>query len=397
MRTARILFLIFLLVMIGVPIWWYTDTGFDPGTLLIRGGMVLEKGKPVQVDLRLKGERILEMGNLPPIRGEKVVSATGQIVLPGFVESGMDPKFDSKLAVQSGITSVILPDRRAFMAAAEQKSETNAGWVADYFEIENEVLKHSPQEPPNAVALNQSLARQMQLGAIGIYFDLRQGLRPETERSLNWIAPELKQRHGLLWVRLQGGDKSLWDELETVIQIAEKAQVPLHLTDLQLSSDKVWNRANHLVARLEKARAAGLSVSFDFNPLLPLQPSDLQTFLNDANGFISTGWALGDESLVQAPEIVAPPMLALAQLANKRSELAAATFGLKGRGKLEIGAFADLVFLKAGESPEALGALDRLNQSISQVWVNGKVVFDGKVLAPAGRPLYGSPPSNLSE
>ncbi|MCB0416284.1 MAG: hypothetical protein H6617_06055 [Bdellovibrionaceae bacterium] len=397
MRTARILFLVFLVFMVGVPVWWYTEAGFDPGTLLVQGGMVLENGKAVPMDLRLKGQRILEMGQLSPIRGEKIVSVSGQLVLPGFVESGHDPKFDSKLAVQSGVTSVVLPDRRAFTEAAEQKSATNVGWVADYFEIENEVLKQSPQAPLTAVALNQGLARQMQLGAIGVYFDLRQGLNPQTEQALNWLAPELKQRNGLLLVRLQGADKSLWDELETVLQIAEKAQVPLHLADLQLSSEKVWNRANHLVARLEKARAAGLNVTFDFNPLLPLQPSDLQTFLEDPRGFISTNWAMAEETLQQTPETVSPPVLGLSQLIVKRSSLAANAFGLKDRGKLEAGAFADLVLLKAGESFDALQSLDKFQQSISQVWVNGELVFKEKVLAPAGKPLYGSPPAHLSE
>ncbi|MEZ4749106.1 MAG: amidohydrolase family protein [Bdellovibrionota bacterium] len=198
-------------------------------------------------------------------------------------------------------------------------------------------------------------------------------------------------------MRLQGGDKSLWDEARNRRTNRRKSSGPLHFTDLQLSSEKVWNRANHLVARLEKGRAAGLNVSFDFNPLLPLQPNDLQTFMNDPSGFISTSWVMDEETLQQEPEAVVPPTLPLSQLVAKRSALAAAAFGLKGRGKLEKGAFADLVLIKPGESMEALRNLDKFQQSISQVWVNGQLAFDGKMHAPAGRPLYGSPPSNLSE
>jgi N-acyl-D-aspartate/D-glutamate deacylase len=85
-----------------------------------------------------------------------------------------------------------------------------------------------------------------------------------------------------------------------------------------------------------------------------------------------------DEKLLSLPAAVA-----------KMTSLPASRFGLAGRGRIEVGAFADLVVFDAAridaratfEHPHAFA------EGVSAVIVNGRVAWDGSTVERSGRPL----------
>src|SRR5215469_5382475 len=56
--------------------------------MLIRNGLVILPDSAVRLSIRTQGEKIVDLAeNLTPEQGERVVDASGRLVLPGFIDS----------------------------------------------------------------------------------------------------------------------------------------------------------------------------------------------------------------------------------------------------------------------------------------------------------------------
>ncbi len=55
--------------------------------LLIKGGTVVTAEKSSKLDIRIKGESIVELGEDLPSLGEKVIDAEGKLIFPGFIDT----------------------------------------------------------------------------------------------------------------------------------------------------------------------------------------------------------------------------------------------------------------------------------------------------------------------
>src|SRR5690606_13931270 len=85
------------------------------GDLLIRGGTVIDgTGAPARrADIRVRGNRIAEIGQDLALEGEQVIDAAGAVVTPGFIDSHThfdatiywDPMLDPM--PQHGVTTVV--------------------------------------------------------------------------------------------------------------------------------------------------------------------------------------------------------------------------------------------------------------------------------------------------
>ncbi|MFN7624257.1 MAG: D-aminoacylase, partial [Acidobacteriota bacterium] len=89
------------------------------GSILIRGGSLIDgTGRPARIaDLRIRGHRIVAIGELRPRRGEVVIEARGKVVAPGFIdihnhsERGFSNDPDARSQVRQGITTIAVgPD-----------------------------------------------------------------------------------------------------------------------------------------------------------------------------------------------------------------------------------------------------------------------------------------------
>ncbi|MDF2484606.1 MAG: hypothetical protein K0R46_774 [Herbinix sp.] len=88
--------------------------------LLIKGGTVVTAEKSSKLDIRIKGESIVEIGEDLPSFGEKVIDVSGKLIFPGFIDTHTHFDLDagdfftadnfasgSKAAIAGGTTMVL--------------------------------------------------------------------------------------------------------------------------------------------------------------------------------------------------------------------------------------------------------------------------------------------------
>ncbi len=88
--------------------------------LLIKGGTVVTAEKSSKLDIRIKGESIVELGEDLPTLGEQVIDAAGKLIFPGFIDTHTHFDLDagdfhtaddfesgSKAAIVGGTTMVL--------------------------------------------------------------------------------------------------------------------------------------------------------------------------------------------------------------------------------------------------------------------------------------------------
>ncbi len=88
--------------------------------LLIKNGTVVTAEKSSRMDVRIKGESIVELGENLPVQGEQVIDAAGKLIFPGFIDphthfdldagdfyTADDFESGSKAAIVGGTTMVL--------------------------------------------------------------------------------------------------------------------------------------------------------------------------------------------------------------------------------------------------------------------------------------------------
>ncbi|HYX20787.1 MAG TPA: D-aminoacylase, partial [Thermoanaerobaculia bacterium] len=86
-----------------------------PASMLIVGARVADgTGAPLaRADVRVRGDRIAEVGTLTPAAGEKVVRAEGLVLAPGFIDvhnhsvDGLKTDPLAETQVSQGITTMV--------------------------------------------------------------------------------------------------------------------------------------------------------------------------------------------------------------------------------------------------------------------------------------------------
>ena len=107
--------------------------------MLIRNGLVVLPDGAVRLDIRTHGERIVDLAeNLTYEQGERVVDATGRLVLPGFIDShvhfrepGDTHKEDffsgTSAALAGGVTTILdMPNTQPPTVSRERLAEKAA-------------------------------------------------------------------------------------------------------------------------------------------------------------------------------------------------------------------------------------------------------------------------------
>ncbi|MGH9657133.1 MAG: amidohydrolase family protein, partial [Bryobacteraceae bacterium] len=77
--------------------------------------MIDGSGGPARpADVRISGDRIVEVGQLSPAAGERIVDAEGLTLAPGFIDThshhdrGLDTARDALAMVSQGVTTIVV-------------------------------------------------------------------------------------------------------------------------------------------------------------------------------------------------------------------------------------------------------------------------------------------------
>jgi len=443
--------------------------------------------------VRVRGDRIAEVGRLSPVPGEAVVDGKGLVLAPGFVDThshgdhGILDHPDALGAVSQGISTIVggqdggspWPLSDFFGKLERAHAAVNVAAYAGHGRIRRTVMGDDfrrPARPEELARMKELLAQELRAGALGLSTGLEYdpGIfsAPSEVVELARVAAPAGGRY-ISHVRSE--DRNFWAAIDETIAIGREAKIPVQVSHLKLAMRSLWGQADRLIATFERARAEGVDITADIYPYLYWQstltvlfpernfedrptaelvlreistPEDLllgtfapepsyagQTLAEiakgrgtdapatlmalirealeyerrtgqDAESVIGTSMSEPDLERLMAwkhanictdgeldgrhprgfgtyPRVLGRyvrerKVLTLEEAIRKMTSLAAANVGLRDRGMIRPGAFADLVLLDPATVIDRATTQEPRAPSvgIAKVWVNGGLVYD---------------------
>jgi len=277
-----------------------SDTGYD---LVIRNGTIYDGsgGAPVKADVGVRGDRIAAIGDLSKAHAKRTVDAAGLAVAPGFVNVlSWAPEAliaDGRSVSDSlqGVTLEVfgegwsygpLNDAMKKEALGEQgdiKYDITWSSLGDFMHtleargvapniasfvgastVRQYVLGNADRAPtPSELAEMQGLVRTaMEEGALGvgsalIYFP---GNFAKTDELIA-LAKAAAPYGGAYISHMRSEGDRLLEGIDELVDITKAAGVHGEIYHLKAAGRDNWPKMREAIARIEKARASGLSIS----------------------------------------------------------------------------------------------------------------------------------------
>ena len=257
-----------------------------PRALTIVGAEVADGsgGALRRANVRIVGSRIASVGSAAPQRGDAVVDAAGLVLAPGFIDihnhsaEGLaaDPSAVSQIA--QGITTVVLgPDGGSPWPIADYLAErrrspstVNVATFVGHATVRRLVMGDDFKRVarPDEVQKMAALVDQgMREGAFGLSSGLEYEVGGYAETSELVELSKVAARDGGIYMShiRDEADKS-FEALREVIEIGEKARIPVQISHIKLGTVGVWHKAAEAIALVEAARKRGVDVTADEYP-----------------------------------------------------------------------------------------------------------------------------------
>jgi N-acyl-D-amino-acid deacylase len=276
--------------------------------VIIAGGDVYDgTGAPARkVDIALRGDRIVAIGQLRDRRGVPVIDARGLAVAPGFINM-MSQASDSLLEdgrsqsdIRQGVTLEFLGEgvtpgplndaMQMRMRQSMAKRGVDARWatLGEYMRfleargvstniattvgattVREYVLGYADRKPtPAELREMQRLVRQaMKEGAFGVSSALAYvpGSNADTSELIA-LASVAAGFNGIYVSHIRDESDHLVEAVEELITVAREAKVPAEIFHLKAIGVPNWPSIDRVIARVEAARAAGVRVSANMYP-----------------------------------------------------------------------------------------------------------------------------------
>ena len=256
------------------------------GSILIRGGSLIDgTGRPARIaDLRIRGHRIVAIGELRPRRGEVVIEARGKVVAPGFIdihnhsERGFSNDPDARSQVRQGITTIAVgPDGGSpwpigeYLQWARQKGlATNLVAFVGHATVRRQVLgeNYKRQATPAEIARMAQLVEQaMKEGAVGLSSGLEYDIgNPASTEEVIALASVAGRYRGIYMSHVRDEADLAMDAFREAIRIGREARVPVQISHIKLGTIGVWGQADEAVRIIDEARRSGLDITADCYP-----------------------------------------------------------------------------------------------------------------------------------
>jgi len=258
--------------------------------VLIRGAQVHDgTGAPArQVDVALRGDRIVAVGAIDPATAATVIDGTGLVLAPGFIDGhyhGWPGLSRPELAaaeplLAQGVTTVVLnPDgggpsnlieQRAALEAAQPA--VNTALMVPHNTVRTEVIGRDNRRatPTEMAAMERKVRAGMEAGAFGLSTGpfYTPGAYSDTAElvALARVAAE----YGGFYtshVRDEGDyNVGLLQAVEEVITIGRETGMPVVWTHAKALGAPTWPVLPEVIVRVEQARAEGVDVWADHYP-----------------------------------------------------------------------------------------------------------------------------------
>lgn len=234
--------------------------------------------------VRLRNDRIWEIGDLKPLPGETVTDGRGHTLAPGFIDShshhfgGLANNPDAMALNSQGVTTIIIgQDGSSYPIDSIQaffKKRPVAVNVATYAGHttlrewamgENDLLRMA--RPEEVERMKTLLQTEMDKGALG----LSTGLEYENAFFSNRnevieLAKVTASAGGRYISHIRSEDIRLDEAIDEIIAIGREAKLPVQISHIKMAKRDQWGHSPALLAQLEQTRAEGIDITADCYP-----------------------------------------------------------------------------------------------------------------------------------
>jgi N-acyl-D-amino-acid deacylase len=279
-RTAVFLLTLLLCILVG------SAPGQAPDSWVIVGARVADgTGSPLRpASVRVRGDRIVEVGQLQPNPGERVVDAAGLVLAPGFIDihnhstEGLLSEPAAASQVSQGITTLAVgadgaspwPIRDYLRRLRENPAATNVVVFAGHATIRRQVMGEDYRREATDAELTrmeQLVAQAMREGAAGLSTGLEYevGGYASTDEVVR-LAAAAARLGGIYMSHIRDEADRTMEALAEAIAIGERADIAVQISHIKLGTVGVWGKAGEAVRLIEAARARGTDVTADAYP-----------------------------------------------------------------------------------------------------------------------------------
>src|SRR6202140_3307768 len=273
--------------------------------VIIKGGLVYDGtgGEPQHVDVAIRGDRIVGIGDFAAARANTIVDANGLAVAPGFINmlswstESLIEDGRSQSEIRQGVTTEIMGegesmgpvnDRIHEHMLREQKDihyEIKWNTLAEYLRYLEargvscnvasfigattirEYVIGFEDKAPTAQQLDQMrelVRKEMEAGALGIGTSLiyPPAFYAKTDELIELCKVAAKYQGKYISHMRSEGNKLL-EAIDELIRISREAKIPAEIYHLKAAGQQNWPKLPAALAKIEDARKAGLKIPAD--------------------------------------------------------------------------------------------------------------------------------------
>jgi N-acyl-D-amino-acid deacylase len=279
------------------------DPSFD---LIVRGGIVYDglQSEPRRVDVGVKGDRIVAIGDLATAKAGREINAAGLVVAPGFIDvqgqSGTTLLADGngESHVRQGITTEIIGEGNSpafwttqsadaealrplgvafdwtgfdgyFGRLEQQGIAINLGTLVPATMARREVIGLDNRDPTaeELQRMEAMVEAAMKSGAVGLSSALiyPPGSFAKTGELIA-LAKVAARYGGVYATHVRGESFNLMRALDEAIYIGREAQIPVVIFHLKVAAREHWGTMGQVVAKLRDANNNGVRVHATMYP-----------------------------------------------------------------------------------------------------------------------------------
>jgi dihydroorotase/N-acyl-D-amino-acid deacylase len=252
--------------------------------LLILNGTVYNGSnkEPHEVAIGIRGDQIIEIGNLKNREAKNTIDAQGMVVTPGFIDlhAHLEPIFelsDCESHIRQGVTTSLggpdgggpIPFGTYVDSLKQLGVGMNVGFLVGHNSVRREVMNLDNRKPTAAELdeMKNLIAQAMDEGAFGISTGLKYlpGSFSEVGEVIE-LSKEVSKKGGIYTSHLRDEGLEVLASVREAIAISEKAEIPVILTHHKVIGKPMWGKSNETLALVDQARKKGLNIMMDQYP-----------------------------------------------------------------------------------------------------------------------------------
>jgi N-acyl-D-amino-acid deacylase len=304
-RAMKYWFVLVLISTIPVTALTQSQSNSAEFNVIIKNGTVYDGsgGEGQHVDVAIKGDRILGVGDFKTAKAKTVIDAKGLAVAPGFINmlswsnESLIQDGRSQSEIRQGVTTEIMGegesmgpvnDRVREHMLREQKDikyEIKWNTLAEYLHYletrgiscnvasfvgattirENVIgFEDKAPTPQQLDEMRELVRKEMQAGALGIGTSLiyPPAFYAKTDELIELCKVAAKYQ-GKYISHMRSEGNRLLEALDELLRISREAGIPAEVYHIKAAGQKNWSKIDTFLSRIEAAQKEGLKITAD--------------------------------------------------------------------------------------------------------------------------------------